>query len=181
MATRVILTYADYAAIPADGRRYELYEGEIFVTPAPTTWHQRVIRNLFDILHHYVVALGLGEVLFAPVDCILNDTTVVQPDIVFVEMTRLSAISARGIEGPPTLAVEVVSDSTRQIDRSVKFQLYARHGVPYYWIVDPASRTIDAFVLRNGVYQLAARLAGTEPAALLPFLDLLIDPASLWP
>ena len=181
MATRVILTYADYAAIPADGRRYELYEGEISVTPAPTTWHQRVIRNLFEILHHYVVALGLGEVLFAPVDCILSDTTVVQPDIIFVEAARLRIVSLRGIEGPPTLVVEVLSPSTAPIDRGVKLQLYARHGVPYYWIVEPEGQRIEAYALAEGAFRLAARLDTGESGALPPFADLVVVATSLWP
>ncbi len=181
MATRVILTYADYAAIPADGRRYELHEGEVSVTPAPTTWHQRVIGRLFVLLHQHVETFGLGEVLLSPVDCILSDTTVIQPDIVYVEVARLAAISARGIEGPPTLAIEVLSPSTAPIDRGVKRQLYARHGVPSYWIVDPEARIIEACVLAGGAYELGARLHGTQAAALPPFSDLALDPASISP
>ena len=181
MATRVILTYADYAAIPAEGRRYELHDGELSVTPAPVPDHQEITGNLYSILRPHVTAHRLGKLFFAPIDCVLSEVTIVQPDLVFLDTLRLAALSRRGIEGPPTLAVEVVSDSSRQIDQSVKFQLYARHGVPYYWIVDPASRTIDAFVLREGVYQLAARLTGTGPAVLPPFPDLPIDPAAVWP
>jgi Uma2 family endonuclease len=70
------------------------------------------------------------------VDCILENITVVQPDIVFVATAQLSVVSERGIEGPPTLAVEVISPSTASIDRRRKLQLYARYAVPCYWIVD---------------------------------------------
>ena len=179
--TRVILSYKDYEALPADGSRYELHEGELSATPAPSPTHQRVIRNLAVILHHHVRSRGAGEVLFSPIDCILSDVTVVQPDIVYLAADRLPAISVRGIEGPPTLVVEVLSPSTAQIDRGAKLQLYGRHGVSYYWVVDPEARAIDAYRLGAGGYQLTGRLQGTDRAALPPFEDLALAPASVWP
>lgn len=181
MATRVILTYADYAALPAGGRRYELHEGELSVTPALGTRHQEVSINLAVALYQHVRARRLGKVLEAPIDCILDDTTIVQPDIVYIEVPRLSSISARGIEGPPSLVVEILSPSTARTDRGVKLQLYARHAVPCYWIVDPEAGSIEAHVLAGGVYRLTARLEGARPTALPPFPDLALDPASLWP
>jgi Uma2 family endonuclease len=181
MTTRVNLTYADYAAIPADGRRYEVHEGEVSVTPAPSPTHQEVLGSLFALLRQHVKSRGLGKVFPSPIDCMLSDTTVVQPDIVYVTSASLPAISRRGIEGPPTLVVEVLSPSTVQIDRGVKFQLYGRHGVPHYWIVDPEARTIEAYRLAEGAYELSARLEGTQPVGLVPFPDLVLDPTSLWP
>jgi len=175
MATRVVLTYADYAAIPNDGRRYELHEGELSVTPSPSPTHQRVVLNLAAMLREHVNSRGLGEVFVSPIDCILSQTTVVQPDVVYLDRPRLAAVSSRGIEGPPTLVVEVLSPSTVQIDRAVKLQLYARHGVVHYWIVDPDSRRIEAHTLATGGYQPAT------PGALPPFADLTLDPATLWP
>jgi Uma2 family endonuclease len=181
MATRIVLTYKDYEALPTDGRRYELHEGELSVTPAPSPKHQQVSRDLLVVLHHHVKAHWLGEVLCSPIDCILSDTTIVQPDIVFVETGRLSVVTPRGIEGPPTLVVEVLSPSTAQIDRGVKFQLYSRHGVPHYWMVDPDARRIEAYALVEGAYELASRLEGSRPVGLPPFHDLELVPASLWP
>ena len=178
---RVILTYKDYEALPADGRRYELHDGELSVTPAPSPLHQRILRNLNDVLWQHVKSRGLGEVLFAPIDCILSDITVVQPDLVYLDPTRSRLVSERGIEGPPTLVVEILSPTTTGIDRSTKRQLYARHGVPHYWIVDPEARTIEAYVLSAGGYQLATRAAGPEAVSLPPFPDLTFVPASLWP
>ena len=101
---RTVLTYRDYAALPDDGRRYEIHEGELSVTPAPATKHQRLIRKLLVALDAYVSVRRLGEVFVAPYDVILSDTTVVQPDIVYVATDRLGLISERGIEGPPTLS-----------------------------------------------------------------------------
>jgi Uma2 family endonuclease len=175
MATRIVLTYADYAAIPADGRRYELHEGELSVTPAPGTRHQQVVGNLYLALRHHVDAGPGGRVFVSPIDCILSDTSVVQPDIVYVARAREAVVTERGIEGAPTLVVEVLSPSTAAVDRAVKRQLYARHGVPYYWIVDPDARRIEAYVLTEGAYQPAE--AGLFP----PLAGLHLDPAAIWP
>jgi Uma2 family endonuclease len=180
MAIRTVLTYEDYAALPADGHRYEIHEGELSVTPALGTRHQEVKAKLFDVLRHHVRERGLGKLFDAPTECIFSATTIVQPDILFVDTARLPAISERGIEGIPALVVEVLSPSTVQVVRGSKAQLYARHEVPSYWIVDPRSRTIDAYTLLAGAYRLAARLEGSEPAALPPFPDLPLDPAAIW-
>jgi Uma2 family endonuclease len=178
---RVVLTYREYEALPADGRRYEIHEGELSVTPAPSPQHQMISRNLFRILDAHVRAKGIGEVLYSPIDVILSDTSIVQPDIVYLDPTRLGAISHRGIEGAPTLAIEVLSPTTTLIDRSTKPQLYARHAVPFFWLVDPEGRTVDAFVLGAQGYTLAVRAFGTEPVGPPPFPDLALVPASLWP
>jgi len=181
MTTRVRLTYEDYAALPDDGRRYELHEGELSVTPAPGTSHQAILRNLLVILHDHVTTHRIGDVLPASVDCILENITIVQPDIVFVETARRSVIHERGIEGAPTLVVEVVSPSTGAIDRRRKLQLYARYAVPYYWIVDPPAKTIEAHALARGRYRQAGVLSATMPTALPPLADLILDPQRIWP
>jgi Uma2 family endonuclease len=181
MTTRVRLTYEDYVALPDDGRRYELHEGELSVTPAPGLSHQDILGNLFVILRGHVNARGLGKVFIAPVDCILENITVVQPDIVFVETARRAVMSERGIEGAPTLVVEVISPSSGGIDRRRKLQLYARYAVPYYWIVDPTTRTIEAHELTKGLYRNVETLSGTTPISLPPFPDLMLDHREIWP
>ncbi len=181
MTTRVRLTYEDYAALPDDGRRYELHEGELSVTPAPGTDHQDTLGNLFVIIRGHVRARELGRVFFVPLDCILENITVVQPDLVFVETARLAVMSARGIDGAPTLAVEVVLPSTAGIDRRRKLQLYARYAVPYYWIVDPAARTIEVHQFAQWLYRAAGTLSETTAVALPPFPDLILDPREIWP
>jgi Uma2 family endonuclease len=178
---RAVLTYEDYAALPDDGRRYEIHSGELSVTPALGTNHQRVSRNLYDALGAHVKAQVLGEVLYAPVDVILANTTIVQPDLIFVAPAHASRVSRRGIEGAPTLAVEILSPSTTTIDRSTKLQLYARYGVPYYWIVDPEVRALEAYELADGAYRLVTRATRDAPASLPPFPDFALVPDSLWP
>jgi Uma2 family endonuclease len=180
-AERIVLTYKEYEALPADGRRYEIHDGELSVTPAPTPRHQRVLANLFDVLRQHVNSRSLGEAFLSPLDVILDDTTIVQPDLVYLDPTRLGLVSDRGIEGPPTLVVEILSPTTTIIDRSTKHQLYRRYGVPYYWIVDPGARTLEAYVLDEGRYRLETRAFGSAPVSLPPFPELALVPAALWP
>src|SRR5882724_4998757 len=101
------LTYEDYQQLPeGDSVRYEILDGELAVTPAPLTRHQRVSRNLLRILDAHVGEGRLGEMLYAPIDVILSDTSVVQPDLLFVAKGRAAIVSPRAIEGPPDLMVE---------------------------------------------------------------------------
>lgn len=180
MATGVVLTYTDLVALPADGKRYELHEGEIYVTAAPRPRHQQVVGNLYLIIAAHVRRVGLGEVFLSPVDVILADVTVVEPDLVYLDASRLERVSDRGIEGAPTLAIEVLSPTTASADRGVKRQLAARYGVPHYWIVDPEGRVIETYRLTGHAYEAGPRLEGTTPAALPPFPGLLFDPAAVW-
>lgn len=178
-SVKVVLTYQDYAALPNDGKRYEILDGELNVSPAPGRRHQAVLLRLAVALHAHVTARGLGEVYIAPFDVILAETTIVQPDLIFVANDRLAMFSERGAEGAPTLAVEVLSPSTTRTDRTMKLQLYARYGVPYFWIVDPERRVIELYRLAAGGYGAAATF-GDELTDLPPFDGLRLDPASLW-
>jgi Uma2 family endonuclease len=148
--------------------------------PTPTTSHQRFLGELFVVLFDHVKSQGLGRVFFSPIDCILSDTTVVQPDIVFLDSQAIPRISERGIEGSPTLVIEALSRSTARVDRGIKLQLYARYAVPFYWIADLEARRIEAYRLDDGRYELAAELSGSTNATLSPFPDLLLTPLSLW-
>jgi Uma2 family endonuclease len=180
MSARVILTYDDYAALPDDGHRYELYEGELVTMPSPRPRHQVVIGNLYMLMAEHVRDHRLGDVYLSPIDVILSRITVLQPDLVYVERARLGLVTERAIEGAPTLVVEVLSPSTDARDRGVKQALYARYGVPFYWIVDPEARTVQALRLGGDSYDASARLDETTPAALPPLIHLTLDPAAVW-
>jgi Uma2 family endonuclease len=181
MTARTALTYRDYVALPDDGRRYEILDGNVFVTPAPSLDHQIVLARLFSVLHPHVEAHGLGLVVFAPVDVILTDTTIVQPDLVFLAHDRRGQASRRGIEGPPTLVVETLSPTTAAVDRGIKRHLYARYGVPYLWLVDIDARVIEAYVRRAGEYVDPIRATGVAPVGLPPFPGLALVPDAVWP
>ena len=179
-AGRIVLTYEDYCALPNDGRRYEILEGELAVTPSPSRAHQRVSGNLFVILYTHVRERGLGEVFHAPFDVILEKTSVVVPGLLFVSRDRLGIVTDRGVEGAPELIVEILSSGTVQRDRVEKAQLYARHGVPHYWLVDPEARAIEAFELVEGQYRRTARLAGEATFVPSLFPGLAIPLSTLW-
>src|SRR5438045_3489044 len=126
-----------------------------------------------------------GLLLYAPLDVILADrpgeTSIVQPDILYIAPDRLSLASRRGLEGAPTLAIEILSPSTRTIDRVTKRRLYGRYQVPYLWLVDPDARTLEAFVLEGDRYTLATIATGADPVDLPPFTGLALVPDRLWP
>lgn len=103
-----------------------------------------------------------------------------EPDLVYLEAARLGRVSDRAIEGPPTLAIEVLSPTTAAADRGVKLQLSAKYGVPHYWIVDPDARLVETYRPTGSAYKRGPRLDGPTPMALPPFPDLPLDPASVW-
>jgi Uma2 family endonuclease len=138
MAT-ALMTYEDYVALPDDGNRYEVIEGELCLVPAPNRKHQRITLKLAVFLSNFVDPQHLGEVYVSPFDVRLSDINVVQPDLLYVSNGRLDIMSDAGAMGAPDLAVEVLSTSTRRRDEVTKLRLYENFGVDEYWIVD-ASR-----------------------------------------
>lgn len=138
-------TYADYRNTP-DDKRYELLDGDLVMTPAPGTAHQRVSRNLTMLLGQSVELTGAGEIFVAPFDVVLSDTDVVQPDLLFVSNERVNIITDENIQGAPDLVVEILSPSTAERDQTFKRSLYARHGVKEYWLVDTDARTVTVLL-----------------------------------
>ena len=180
-AVRVMLTYVDYVELPDDGKRYEIHDGELSVTAAPTFWHQDILAALLGILRGHVIAHDLGKVVPAPITVILAEHTIVEPDIIFIANDRMGIVSPRGtVDGAPTLAAEILSPSTTRIDRERKLQLYERFGVPYYWIVDPNARAIDVYQAVSKRYGSPDHHVGDDLTDLPPFPGLRIDAAALW-
>lgn len=135
------LTYADYAKTPED-ERYELLDGVLINIPTPLVYHQRVLGNLLYRVAPFVSERKLGHVYSRPTDVLLSDTIVVEPDILFVSSQRSHILTRENIRGAPDLVVEILDPPTAERDRTVKLDLYARHGVKEYWIVDPDAKTI---------------------------------------
>jgi Uma2 family endonuclease len=178
----VKLTYADLVALPEDGLRHELIDGEHYVSPSPTTRHQIVLGNLFWVLEGFVRQQGQGRVLFAPVDVFLSESDILVPDLVYVSNKRLARVEKPYIRGAPDLVVEVLSPSTRKRDVGVKRRCYEEFGVAEYWIVDPELETVEVFrqsASRDGLRQVAelSRAFGDGPlmSPLFPGLALSLD------
>jgi Uma2 family endonuclease len=146
-------TYADYAALPDDGNRYEIIAGVLYMTPAPGTGHQSISARVVTFLVTHVEFAGLGRVFAAPVDVELAPDTVVQPDIVVVLSANLHRITPSRIIGAPDLVVEILSPGTAGYDRREKQDAYARAGVGEYWIVDPGAQTVELLTLEQGGYR----------------------------
>ncbi|TDA69482.1 MAG: Uma2 family endonuclease [Clostridia bacterium] len=175
-------TYEDYLLFPEDGRRHELIGGEHYVTPAPTTVHQRFLGNLYSVLRQYVLAHQWGEIFFAPVDIILSNRDVVQPDLLFLSSERLGRLGRENVKGAPDLVVEVVSESSRYQDKKLKKSLYASHDVHEYWLADPELQVLEVYRRdeANQLVKVAEYEDGGELTSPL-FPDLRIDVATLWP
>lgn len=146
-----LYTVQDVRAMPDDGLRYETIDGELFVTPAPGTRHQAVLRELVVALAAYVKRYSLGVLYFAPTDVVLGPLTLIEPDLLFVRESRRHLITDRELTGAPDLAVEILSPSTARTDRGRKRALYQNAGVAEYWVVDIEQRQVE--VWRPGALQ----------------------------
>lgn len=169
---KIVLTYDDYIEIPNDGRRYELLEGELTVTPAPNPEHQAASVNLIVVISQYIKLHDLGLLYHAPIDLILESTSVLKPDLLFIAKSRQNIITSRGVEGAPGLVIEILSPSTQRHDRITKAQIYARHKITWYWIADSEQRMLEVHRLEGNGYRLVATLHGDSPLAAPPFYDL---------
>ncbi|HEX8358633.1 MAG TPA: Uma2 family endonuclease [Longimicrobium sp.] len=140
-------TYAEFERLPDDGNRYEVIAGELVVSPSPGTQHQTIFGELFPLLKAFVRAHRLGNVLASPTDVLFAEGDYLVPDLLFVRSERTEIISARGVEGPPDLVVEILSPSSTFRDRGIKRERYAHFGVPEYWIIDPRTQHMEVYRL----------------------------------
>lgn len=179
--SRTPMTADDYLALAEDGRRYQLFDGELVeMTPGPSVRHQLVLQRLFLRLHEHDSEGAMGTLLVSPVDVILGPRTVVQPDLIFISAARAAALDMDRVRIAPDLVVEVLSPGTRAEDLGHKAEIYAAAGVVHYWLVDPETRAISEWWLAEGRFVERSRAAAGERfrPALFPGLE--IDPDALF-
>jgi Uma2 family endonuclease len=152
-------TYGDLLALPDDGRRYEIVEGDLWEMTAPTWEHGAAVLNVIALLLPYVRAVG-GVLRTAPQDVFFPGADPVQPDVFAVLPGNPGRAVARGFEGAPDLVVEVRSPSTRGRDGLTKRSLYARAGVREYWLVDPEARSVEVLALAEDAFRAVLRASG---------------------
>ena len=152
--------------------RFEVIEGELFVTPAPGTRHQRAVATLVRILLDYVETHELGEVLPAPYEVEFSDDTAVQPDVLVILTNRATQLKAERFYGAPNLAVEVISYSSKRTDRLQKRHLYMEYGVEEYWIVDPTLRQVERWVPGSDCPELLTKRLTWQPRSGFPPLEI---------
>jgi Uma2 family endonuclease len=153
------LTYDDFCLLPEDGKRREIIEGELFVTPSPVTPHQRAIIRLSSRLWHFVDSHHLGEVFSAPLDVVFSEHDVVEPDLLYISNARAGVLTNKNVQGAPDLVVEVLSEGTEKRDRTIKLKLYAKFGVDEYWIIDPNGPSAEIYRRGEEGLTLVARLS----------------------
>ena len=170
-------TYDDYAALPDDGRRYEIVKGVLVMTPAPSPEHQDIVGEIFSALRTHIKLAGLGRVFTGPIDVDLGPKNVYQPDLVVVLNTHLDRVAEKKIIGAPDLVVEVASPSTAAYDRLTKYEKYAHAGIIEYWIVKPKSRSVEVLVLEGREYRSLGVFNGqaTLPSRVVPELPVRVE------
>ncbi|MDT5121213.1 MAG: hypothetical protein QOC96_695 [Acidobacteriota bacterium] len=142
-----ILNISDLDLMPDDGNRYELIEGELFVSRAPGLPHQRILVNLIVLLKTFLDAHPLGEMFPTP-GVIFDNHNAVIPDVIYISKDRIGEIAdGEKVLGAPDLAIEIVSPGAENArrDRVVKLQTYSKFGVREYWVVDGYRRTIEVY------------------------------------
>jgi Uma2 family endonuclease len=166
-------TVAQYEQLPTDGLRYEIVEGELHMAPAPVPEHQTISGYVTYFLMQHIQLAGYGCIFAAPIDVELGFDTVVQPDLVVILATGAAVITQRRIVGPPDLVIEITSPSTASYDRREKRDAYAAAGIREYWIVDPASKTVELLMLEGTIYRAEAAYMGQAviPSMVLPAWD----------
>jgi Uma2 family endonuclease len=174
-ATSSKLTYDDYVKLPDDGKRYEIIDGELYVNPAPVPRHQFIIAVINAAFVNYAREHG-GRAAGAPIDVVLADDRIVQPDVIFIKTDRFANIGPKNIQGPPHIVVEVLSDGTRRHDEIQKRKLYESSGVDEYWVVDPEIEMVKLYRAKDRVYTKAAEIntedGGNITSPLLPGFSL---------
>lgn len=149
------VTYGDYAEFD-DGNRYELVDGRLeLMSPGPNSVHQLVSSEIQKRISDTCMQDAI--VLYAPIDVILSDREVRQPDLVILLRAHIHRLAKYGIEGPPDIVVEILSPSTAKRDKQSKMASYARHSIPEYWIVDPSHYFLEQYLLdaQSQAYTLA--------------------------
>jgi Uma2 family endonuclease len=178
--SKVRFKAGDIWDVPDDNLRYEVIDGDLFMTPAPSWKHQSSLMLLGNLIFNWVHPRGLGTIVPAPTGVVLDEENGVQPDLVYIAREHFNIISERGVEGSPDLVVEVLSPSTEVRDRGVKMRRYAAAGIAHYWLLDPRARALEAYALSENGYELAG-IHGPGAIfrpALFPGLEIPVD--TLW-
>ncbi|HWE64606.1 MAG TPA: Uma2 family endonuclease [Chloroflexota bacterium] len=153
-------TYADWERLPDDGNRYEVIDGVLYMSTAPSFFHQWITLQLVEHIGIPAKQQGLAIPAFAPIGVLMPGCDPVQPDFVIVLSSRASIIHDRRIWGVPDAIVEILSPSNRPFDEEVKFLAYARAGLPEYVIVDPGERQLRHYRLAQPDQYAEPRLYG---------------------
>ena len=161
------MTAAEFFSLPEGPPYFQLLDGDLYMSPSPRRYHQKLIVRLVGILQAYLERHLLGEIYVAPSDVVFTQDTILNPDIYFVSHERAGILTDQGAEGAPDLVVEVLSPSTARLDLGRKREVYAESGVLEMWVVSPRTRGVE-------IYRFAEN--ASEPVAILGQGDTLASP-----
>jgi Uma2 family endonuclease len=176
----VKLTYDDFLLFPDDGLRHELIDGEHYVTPSPSTRHQRISGRLHLLIGGWLQDHPIGQLFYAPFDVVFSRFDVVEPDLLYVSNERAAEIlTAQHVTGAPEIVVEIASPGTRKRDETIKRRLYERSGVSEYWVVDPELDVIRIYRRAGEGFgrpiELSREACDVLTSTLLPGLELPLE------
>jgi Uma2 family endonuclease len=143
-----IWTYEEYLKIEEEGR-YEILKGQLLMAPAPNRFHQRILGRLFNKISFIIETNKMGQVYLSPIDVVLREDIVLQPDLVIVLKENYSILQDSGIIGIPDIVIEIISPSSVERDIVHKKKIYEECKVKEYWIVFPREKIIEIFTLKE--------------------------------
>ncbi|HEY5463493.1 MAG TPA: Uma2 family endonuclease [Hanamia sp.] len=143
-----------------EGTLCQLINNKLIMSPAPLVIHQIVIGEIYLEIGHYLRKNKIGKIIIAPMDVHFPEKNILQPDLLFIKNENLDIIKSKGVFGSPDLVIEILSPSTSKIDYEEKKLVYERYGVEEYFIVDPNTKSVDSFFLKDGQYQEQKNIIG---------------------
>jgi len=150
-----------------EGTCCEVIDNTLYMSPSPSTEHQKILLKIATLLNLFVEANNLGEIFIAPCDVYLTDANdVIQPDIVFINKTNSQIIQKKGIYGTPDLIIEILS-SNPEYDTKKKFELYQGNLVPEYIIINPDNKEVLHYILTDGKYTMQPTKTGVLESKVL--------------
>lgn len=161
------MTAAEYFDMPVGPPYFQLIDGELFMSPSPAHYHQRLVFRFAHLLQVYLDAHPLGELTISPSDVHFDEGNVFQPDFYYITNERLHILGRQGPKGAPDLVAEVLSPSTSRLDLVPKKMVYAQAGVQEYWVVRPSRHVVEVYRFQENP---------TEPVSVLDRDGILSSP-----
>lgn len=178
LETKKIMTYKEYLEI--DEETYsQLIEGEFIMSPAPTVIHQWTLRLLFKTFDK-LLPMDECEIFFSPIDVILSESNVYQPDLIVIKNENKEIIKPKAIYGAPNLVVEILSPATAKLDRGKKMEVYSKSGVKEYWIMDTGNRIIEIYHNENKSMRLIQLADENDITESVEFPEIKIEMKAFW-
>jgi Uma2 family endonuclease len=181
LAEELKTTYKDILSLGESNQRIELFDGEVIMSAMPTLLHQQIATNLTIMLGQYVKSKRLGVVFGSPVDVVLTEVIVLQPDVSFLSHDRVRLSDGKKLMFAPDLVVEILSESTEERDRTFKFREYAKGGAKEYWLISPEKKRVEVYENSERGFQLVREFSAGDTLITPLFKDAAFSVAEIFP